>query len=127
MKNNAFSRRSSQLLTVTGSSTKDLARKCEIPYSTIRGYVAGDSLPNGIDQLQKISRSTRVSISWFLGEEEGTRAAVPEVPNVDKDIELMNSLFRYMTPAQRANILKRILASVSGQLDKCSEEGTEGD
>ncbi|HFH2546551.1 TPA: helix-turn-helix domain-containing protein [Klebsiella aerogenes] len=121
-----FGNRLSQLLAMTGNSMKDLARKCEIPYSTIRGYVAGDSLPNGIDQLQKISRSTGVSVSWLLGEEEGTRAAVPEAPNVDKDIELMNSLFRYMTPTQRANILKRILASVSGQLEKEIGEDREG-
>ncbi|WP_220428037.1 helix-turn-helix domain-containing protein, partial [Klebsiella pneumoniae] len=94
------------------------AQKCEIPYSTIRGYVAGDSIPSGIDQLQKIARSTGVSASWLLGEDANDFAAVPEPRSVEKDIELLNSLFRYMTPAQRASVLKRILASVSGQLDK---------
>ncbi|WP_220427715.1 helix-turn-helix domain-containing protein, partial [Klebsiella pneumoniae] len=104
-----FGKRLSQLLAMTGNSMKDLAQKCEIPYSTIRGYVAGDSIPSGIDQLQKIARSTGVSASWLLGEDANDFAAVPEPRSVEKDIELLNSLFRYMTPAQRASVLKRIL------------------
>jgi transcriptional regulator with XRE-family HTH domain len=122
-----FGKRLSQLLAMTGNSMKDLAQKCEIPYSTIRGYVAGDSIPSGIDQLQKIARSTGVSASWLLGEDANDFAAVPEPRSVEKDIELLNSLFRYMTPTQRASVLKRILASVSGQLDKDVSEDREGE
>ncbi|HAO1642939.1 TPA: helix-turn-helix transcriptional regulator, partial [Escherichia coli] len=53
-----FSARLEKLLAMTGDSMRDLAQKCDIPYSTIRGYVAGDSLPNGIEQLQKIAHAT---------------------------------------------------------------------
>lgn len=34
-----FSARLEKLLAMTGDSMRDLAQKCDIPYSTIRGYV----------------------------------------------------------------------------------------
>ncbi len=46
---------------------------------------------------------------------------------LEKDLVLVNSTFRYMTPGQRARVLTRVLNSVVGQLGKEIGENREGD
>jgi transcriptional regulator with XRE-family HTH domain len=109
-----FSVRLGELLTMTGDSMRDLAQKCDIPYSTIRGYVAGDSLPNGIEQLQKIARATGVSSAWLLGEE--VRQENDDV-FVKKDLELMMTLAELLSDVQRSIVIKQMLNTLLQQVN----------
>lgn len=97
-----------------------LVEKTGIPDSTLRGYINKKSEPTGWSQLRKIIKETGVSASWFF-DEDAELETEPHISSVEKDLELLNSLFRYMTPVQRKRVLKRVLASVSHQLGHTSE------
>ena len=68
-----------------------------------------------------------IRAGWLLGDENGQGAYWSDTDALEKDLELLNSMFRYMTPGQRARVLKRVLNSVAGQLDKEIGEDREGD
>ncbi|HBQ3196599.1 helix-turn-helix domain-containing protein [Klebsiella variicola] len=92
-----------------------LVEKTGIPDSTLRGYLNKKSVPTGWTQIRKIIQETGVSASWFFGENQESEDSSEK--SVAKDLELLNGLFRYMSPTQRGQILKRILDSLSEQLD----------
>lgn len=92
-----------------------LVEKTGIPDSTLRGYLNKKSVPTGWTQIRKIIQETGVSASWFFGESQESEDSSEK--SVAKDLELLNGLFRYMSPTQRGQILKRILDSLSEQLD----------
>lgn len=50
---------------------------------------------------------------WGFGDGDGKQSQEADSNALDKDLELLNSMFRYMTPGQRARVLKRVLNGVS--------------
>jgi hypothetical protein len=52
-----------------------------------------------------------IKAGGLLGDEDGQPALLSNAGALEKDLELLNSMFRYMTPGQRARILKRVLNS----------------
>lgn len=112
-----FGRRLTDAMSATDDSVSSLVVKTGIPNSTIRSYLKGDSVP-GILQLKKLATGMGIKAGWLLGDEDGQPALRTDADALEKDLELLNSMFRYMTPGQRARILKRVLNSISGQLDK---------
>jgi transcriptional regulator with XRE-family HTH domain len=109
-----FSVRLAELLTMTGDSMRDLAQKCDIPYSTIRGYVAGDSLPNGIEQVQKIARATGVSSAWLLGEDV---SQTDDECCIKRDLQLMMTLAEFLSDTQRSIVIKQMLNALLQQVE----------
>ncbi|HBM2994900.1 MULTISPECIES: helix-turn-helix domain-containing protein [Klebsiella] len=109
-----FSTRLAELLARTGDSMRDLAQKSGIPYSTIRGYIAGDSLPTGIEQLHKIARVTGVQPAWLLGGdvEPSTRDM-----RVTKELKLLVTLAEHLSDVQRGILLKQTLAALIDETD----------
>ncbi|EOZ9374009.1 helix-turn-helix transcriptional regulator [Raoultella ornithinolytica] len=112
-----FGRRLTDAMSATDDTVSSLVVKTGIPNSTIRSYLKGDSVP-GILQLKKLASGMGIKAGWLLGDEDGQPALRSDADALEKDLELLNSMFRYMTPGQRARILKRVLNSISGQLDK---------
>ncbi|PKB91565.1 hypothetical protein A8A01_00190 [Ewingella americana] len=106
MDKNEFSQKLKEVMDTTGYSMKDLAQKCGVPYSTIRGYLVGESLPAGIEQIQKISKATGVSISWLVG--ENTENCNP-ADYSKRQLELLLSLAGHLSDMQRSVILKQML------------------
>ena len=109
-----FSARLEKLLAMTGDSMRDLAQKCDIPYSTIRGYVAGDSLPNGIEQLQKIAHATGVCPAWLLGEETGQSQ---DSERVKRELGLLMTLAEHLSDEQRGIFIKKMLNALLYQVE----------
>lgn len=100
-----------------------LVEKTGIPDSTLRGYINKKSVPTGWTQIRKIIKETGVSASWFFGEKQSDEERAER--SVAKDLELLNGLFRYMDPTQRGEVLKRILDSLSEQLNTQIEKDKE--
>lgn len=98
-----------------------LVEKTGIPDSTLRGYLNRKSEPAGWVQIRKIIKETGVTASWFFGE-SSEQEHDTHVDDVEKDLELLNNLFKYMTPVQRSRVLKRVLASISRQLDGVTDD-----
>ncbi|ATF95497.1 Helix-turn-helix [Cedecea neteri] len=116
-----FSVRLAELLTMTGDSMRDLAQKCDIPYSTIRGYVAGDSVPNGIEQVQKIARATGLSSAWLLGEDV---SQTDDECCIKRDLQLMMTLAEFLSDAQRSIVIKQMLNALLQQVENA--RGSDG-
>lgn len=113
-------------MSASDDTVSSLVVKTGIPNSTIRSYLKGDSLP-GILHLRKLAAGMGIKAGWLLGDENGQEAYRSDTDKLEKDLELLNSMFRYMTPGQRARVLKRVLNSVAGQLGKEIGEDREGD
>ncbi|EQB2482552.1 helix-turn-helix domain-containing protein [Klebsiella michiganensis] len=118
-----FGERIALAMAKSHDTISSLVEKTGIPDSTLRGYINKKSEPTGWSQLRKIIKETGVSASWFFGE-GGELESEPYVSSVEKDLELLNSLFKYMTPAQRRRVLKRVLASVAHQIDQDAGDDT---
>lgn len=118
-----FGERIALAMAKSHDTISSLVEKTGIPDSTLRGYINKKSEPTGWSQLRKIIKETGVSASWFFGE-GGELESEPHVSSVEKDLELLNSLFKYMTPAQRRRVLKRVLASVAHQIDQDAGDDT---
>ncbi len=106
---------------MTGDSMRDLAQKCDIPYSTIRGYVAGDSVPNGIEQVQKIARATGLSSAWLLGEDV---SQTDDECCIKRDLQLMMTLAEFLSDAQRSIVIKQMLNALLQQVENA--RGSDG-
>lgn len=113
-------------MSASDDTVSSLVVKTGIPNSTIRSYLKGDSLP-GILQLKKLAAGMGIKPGWLLGDEDGKSSQEADSSALDKDLELLNSMFRYMTPGQRARVLKRVLNGVSAQLEKEIRESGEGE
>lgn len=117
-----FGERIALAMAKSHDTISSLVEKTGIPDSTLRGYINKKSEPAGWSQLRKIIKETGVSASWFFGEREGAELEnEPHISSAENDLELLNSLFRYMTPMQRRRVLRRVLASVSHQIDHLAE------
>lgn len=113
-------------MSASDDTVSSLVVKTGIPNSTIRSYLKGDSLP-GILQLRKLAAGMGIKPGWLLGDEDGSPSQEADSSALDKDLELLNSMFRYMTPGQRARVLKRVLNGVSSQLERQISESGEGE
>lgn len=121
-----FGQRLTDAMSATDDTVSSLVVKTGIPNSTIRSYLKGDSVP-GILQLKKLAAGMGIKAGWLIGDEDGQPVSRSDADALEKDLELLNSMFRYMTPGQRARILKRVLNSVSSQLDKEVGRSREGE
>ena len=121
-----FGQRLSEAMSASDDTVSSLVVKTGIPNSTIRSYLKGDSLP-GILQLRKLAAGMGIKPGWLLGDEDGKPSQEADSNALDKDLELLNSMFRYMTPGQRARVLKRVLNGVSAQLERQISESGEGE
>ena len=74
-------------------------------------------------QLRKIAVGMGIKAGWFLGDDEEFASPKDGISEIEKDLELLNNLFKYMAPVQRGRVLKRVLASVARQIDR----NVEGD
>lgn len=105
---------------IQGDSNSSFARKCGVTETTIRKYLNGSAYPRA-STLQKISQVTGKSIAWLLGEESDLKVRANEtsgvVEGVQKDTELLVSLFQFLPVEQRSDLLKRVLKEVSLRLD----------
>ena len=105
---------------IQGDSNSSFARKCGVTETTIRKYLNGGAYPRA-STLQKISQVTGRSISWLLGEELELKVRENQMPEtidgVQKDTELLVSLFQFLPIEQRSEVLKRVLKEVSLCLD----------
>lgn len=105
---------------IQGDSNSSFARKCGVTETTIRKYLSGSAYPRA-STLQKISQVTGKSIAWLLGEESDLKVRANEtsgvVEGVQKDTELLVSLFQFLPIEQRSDLLKRVLKEVSLRLD----------
>jgi transcriptional regulator with XRE-family HTH domain len=57
------------------------ALKCDIPYSTMRGYFEKGTDP-GLDRMKKIANSFNVSVGWLVGEEPLKKYTDPSKPGL---------------------------------------------
>lgn len=112
---NEFSARLSELLTMVGGNMRDLAHKSEIPYSTMRGYVAGDSIPNGIEQLYKIARANGVSMAWLLGDEDMQSSSTER--RSERELKLLMTLAEHLSDVQRGIFIKQMLNALLTQVE----------
>lgn len=115
-----FSSKLAEAMAITEDSVKTVVDKTGIPNSTIRSYLNGEIEP-GIGPIIKIARGMGFKAGWFLGDEDDSLPPKEIISDAEKDLELLNDLFRYMKPAQRSRVLKRVLASVSRQLDHVAD------
>lgn len=113
---NEFSARLAELLTMVDGNVRDLAQKSEIPYSTMRGYVAGDSIPNGIEQLYKIARANGVSMAWLLGDEDAQHSSSVE-QRAERELKLLMTLAEHLSDVQRGIFIKQMLNSLLAQVE----------
>ena len=110
MTQSEFGQRHTDAMSATDDTVSSLVVKTGIPNSTIRSYLKGDSVP-GILQLKKLAPGMGIKAGGLLGNEEGQPGLRSDAGAFEKDLELLNSMFRYMTLGQRARILKRVLNS----------------
>ncbi|MBM7218800.1 helix-turn-helix transcriptional regulator, partial [Enterobacter hormaechei] len=103
-------------MSLSEDTVSSLVDKTGIPNSTIRSYLKGESVP-GIMQLRKIAAGMGIKAGWFLGDDEEFACPKDGISEIEKDLELLNNLFKYMAPVQRGRVLKRVLASVARQID----------
>lgn len=111
-----FGSRLAEAMAISEDTVSSLVDKTGIPNSTIRSYLKGESIPS-ILQLRKLASGMEIKAGWFLGDDEGIICHKDDVSSMEKDLELLNSLFKYMAPAQRGRVLKRVLASVIRQME----------
>ena len=117
-----FGTRLAEAMSLSEDTVSSLVDKTGIPNSTIRSYLKGQSVP-AIMQLRKIAVGMGIKAGWFLGDDEEFASPKDGISEIEKDLELLNNLFKYMAPVQRGRVLKRVLASVARQIDR----NVEGD
>ena len=69
----------------------------------------------------------RISSSLGIWDGDGNQSQETDSNALDKDLELLNSMFRYMTPGQRARVLKCVLNGVFAQLEREINASGEGE